>query len=93
MVTGRILTYIKWNEYKTYRTHELYTLLHVKNFEELTKKINNITTLPQLIKVFRHKPILDLLKSLQFDRRIIHILEYVENDDLINSKIVTTYLN
>ncbi len=60
---------------------------------ELSKKINNITTLPQLIKVFRHKPILDLLKSLQFDRRIIHILEHVDNDDLLNSKIVNTYLN
>lgn len=89
---NRILTYIKWNDIKTYRTHKLYELLNVKDYNELDKKMSNIKSLHHLFHLFRHKSILDMMKTLQIDHRIIYTLENLDETTLKSIDFINKFI-
>lgn len=89
---NRLLIYIKWNDTKTYRIKELYNLLKVENYTELEKKISPIKSLSEIFRIFRHEPILNILKTLQMDYRLIYTLEHLDMQTVKNSELMTNYI-
>jgi hypothetical protein len=89
----RILNYIKWNDSKTYRTQQLYHLLNINNYDEFEKKLLNIKSLSPLFDLFRHKHILDLMKTLQMDHRIIYTLEHLNIKNTYHLELMGDYIN
>lgn len=75
-LSNKILDYIQWNDLKTYRVKYLYDALHVKDFNHLSKKIKHIKSINELIHLFR--PTIDILKTLQFDQRIVYVIENLD---------------
>ncbi len=83
-IRDRIMVYLKWNDLKTNRMINLYKMLRVKNLSHLEHIMNKMGNINGIISLFNKKPIIDFLKELQIDRRIIYVIETFKNDDLKN---------
>jgi hypothetical protein len=83
-IRDRIMVYLKWNDLKTNRMINLYKMLRVKNLSHLEHVMNKMDNINGIISLFNKKPIIDFLKELQIDRRIIYVIETFKNDDLKN---------
>ncbi len=85
-IRDRIIKYLRWNDMKTKHMILLYKQLNVKNLDHLEYILNKQDTILNLVRIFNKKNIIEFLKNLQFDRRIIYILENFNNDTL--SKLI-----
>ena len=83
-IRDRIMVYLKWNDLKTNRMINLYKMIRVKNLSHLEHVMNKMDNINGIISLFNKKPIIDFLKELQIDRRIIYVIETFKNDDLKN---------
>jgi predicted CopG family antitoxin len=74
-IKEKIKTYIIWNAQKTKRIINLYRILNVRSYEELVKMMNEKKTLSELLKIFQNKDVINIMKNLQIDKRILYVIE------------------
>jgi hypothetical protein len=87
-----ILDYLKWNDGKSEQMYFLYKALHVSSYEEMADKVNSFKTLEQLFRYFKKKEVSEILWHLQFNRRLLYLIQEYNTEKVRKTPHIYEYL-
>lgn len=89
----RILDYLKWNDEKSDMMYYLYKALKVSSYTDLAEKMSSFTTAEQLFGYFKKKEVGEILSQLQFDRRLLYLIQEYDAEKVRKMPYMNEYLS
>ena len=89
----RVMDYLKWNDGKSDQMYYLYKALNVSSYAELMDKVNYFKTADPLIRYFKKTEVLKILARLQFDRRLLYLIQDYDTETVRKMPYLNEFLS